>query len=262
MSRQIVTLTTDWNHKAYYAGAVKGGLLKICSDITIVDISHNIVPFNIMQTAFILKSSYKHYPENTIHIIGVNSEETTENKLLLIKHENQYFLGADNGVFSLLFDEKSEIIVRLMPESDKFSIFPELEIFPNIVQSIIEGKPIEEIGIIVEAYKEQSNLMPVYNNDSLTGHVIYIDSYNNAITNIKKDFFEKIRKGRDFDILVQSNQHKVSKINNSYFETSNGDILAIFNTIGHLEIGIKNGSASDLLNLEIKSNIRIKFYDH
>lgn len=258
MGRQIITLTTDWNHKAYYAGAVKGALLKISPDANIVDISHNIIPFNILQTAFILKNSLKNFPDKTIHLIGVNSEINSEQSLLLVEYENQFVIGVDNGVFSLLFENETPTQIIKIKDIG-YSTFAELYIFPQIVEKVSSGVSLEKIGEKMDNFKEQSHLRPVYDNDSITGHVVYIDSYYNAITNISVELFERIRQDREFDIFVQNNMHKVSKINKSYSQTSNGDLLAIFNTAGFLEIAIKNGPAASLLNLDSKSNIRVKF---
>ena len=94
------------------------------------------------------------------------------------------------------------------------------------------------------------------------GSVIYIDSYHNVITNISKELFEKERKESKFTIYVDSNHYTIDKINERYNETQIGELLALFNSSGLLEIAINKGQVSTLLNLKINSHIRIKFHDH
>ncbi|MEZ5072816.1 MAG: SAM hydroxide adenosyltransferase [Bacteroidales bacterium] len=103
------------------------------------------------------------------------------------------------------------------------------------------------------------DIRPQLDPDGITGQVIHVDSYENAITNISRDVFERTVGGRSFDILVQSNHYVIRKLNNRYNETEEGELLALFNSAGLLEIAIRNGNASGLLRLRTGSNIRIKF---
>jgi S-adenosylmethionine hydrolase len=104
-------------------------------------------------------------------------------------------------------------------------------------------------------------MLPTIDESVINGSIVYIDSYRNAITNIPKELFEKIGKNRPFDVFIQSNHYKINKINKTYSETSAGELLALFNSLNLLEIAISSGNAADLLNLNINSIIRIKFYD-
>ena len=110
----LITLTTDFGTKDHFVGAVKGAIYSEFPDMKIVDISHEISPFNITQTAYILKNAYKSFPEGTVHIIGVDSEINKENKHIALKIDNHYFICADNGVISLIAsDIKPEKIVEI-----------------------------------------------------------------------------------------------------------------------------------------------------
>lgn len=262
MSRQIITLTSDWNNKAYYEASVKGAFLSNCGDVNIVNISHEIAPYNISQAVFVLKNSYKFFPAETVHIVAVNSDFSKTQSYILARYDSQFFICTDNGFFSLFFDDEPEFMIEIdaTNESNE-AIFPELSIFPKIVAKIIQKVPIEEIGKPKTETVQMSQLNPVYDNSSITGHVVYIDSYQNAITNISKEMFEKIGKGRAFEILMNNNFYTISKISNQYSEIKNGDLLAIFNSVGMLEVAVKNGPIASLLKLELKSNIRIKFSD-
>jgi S-adenosylmethionine hydrolase len=254
----IITLTTDWNKDDYYAGAVKGTILSNCPDVTVVDITHQIKPFNIYQAAFVLKNSFKYYPSGTVHIIGVKTEAYAENNYLIAEFDNQYFLGTDNGIFSLLFKDTDSVKYFSLKNSEQSS-FPTLNIFANVACSLVQGEKPESIGTEAEAINRRVPLRATIEDNILTGSIVYIDSFQNAITNVSKDLFDRVGSGKPFKIYVQSNHYVISKINKAYQETTVGEILAIFNSLNLLEIAINGGNAAELLNLDTNSSIRIKF---
>ena len=98
----IITLTTDFGTKDHFVAKIKAAIISDSPETNIVDISHKISPFNIMEAAYVIENSYKHFPEKTIHIIGVDSEKNPENKHLVVKLNQQYFICADNGIMSIV----------------------------------------------------------------------------------------------------------------------------------------------------------------
>jgi hypothetical protein len=257
----IITLTTDWKNNDFYVGALKGRLYSLCPKATVVDISHQIQSFNILQASFVLKNAYKQFPEGTIHIVGVNSD-IKNNRLIVVSSNNHYFIGADNGVFSLIFNEKPDEIILI--DNDKVgeeSTFNALTSFSIITSHIVQQKPLERLGSRVESYKEHVPIRPAIDSSIINGSIIYIDSYSNAITNISKDLFARIGKQRPFDIFVQSNHYKINTLSHSYADVPVGELLAVFNSVDLLEVAIHNGNAAELLNLGVNSNVRVKFYD-
>jgi len=256
----IITLTTDWKANDFYVGAVKGKILSLCPDVTIVDISHQVTSFNITQAAFIVRNSYTNFPHGTIHILGVNTEGSKDQPFLVAKYENHYFIGTDNGIFGLLFANDPEQIVAIKTTGDIKS-FSGLTVFAETACRLVTGDKIESLGTKVQTWQKRVPIRAAIEESVINGSVIYIDSFRNAITNISKELFERIGKKRRFEIFVQSNHYKISKLNNYYHETSPGEILALFNSVGLLEIAINKGNAADLLNLTTNSSVRIKFFD-
>lgn len=260
----IISLLTDWQHRDYYLGALKGRLLATCPDTQLVDLSHNVDNFNISQAAFILKNAYQHFPDGSIHIIGINSEETHEHPHVVIQYNNQYFIGADNGIFSLLVKGEPDQIIRIenINKEAKYDTFPELNVFSKVAAHLVAKNDISDLG---SELNELYRLVPIratIQKSTITGQIIYIDSYGNATTNISRDLFTSVRQERTFEIFAQSNHYRISQINDSYNETSDGECLAIFNSSGLLELAINKGNLSELLQLDITSDIRIKFNDH
>lgn len=255
----IITLTTDWRNSDYYIGAVKGKIVSQESSTTIVDISHQIAPFNTMQAAFVLKNCYKEFPEQTIHIVGVNTVLSKEKGVLIVEKDNRFFLCSDSGFPDLIFPNEEKKVYRLKIDEKVANTFASLDVFVGAAFQILSGKPPEEFAQVCTDYIKQMPFIPTIDSNLINGSVVFVDSYSNAITNITKEIFEHVGKNRPFEIFVQSNHYKVSKIVNSYLDVSVGELVALFNSGDLLEIAIVNGPAAELLNLSINSTIRIKF---
>jgi len=264
----IITLTTDLGLKDHYVASVKGAILSQIPDINIVDITHNIDAFNISQTAYVIRNCYKNFPAGSIHILGVDAELSIDNSHLAVFAGGHYFIGTDNGTFPLLFDElKAEKIVQLNISQNTDSLtFPIKDVFVIAACHIARGGTLEIIGKEIAAFKEmKSELKPVTehdintNNDIIKGAVVYIDTYGNATTNISKNLFEQVRKGRDFVILFGREDERISKLREKYKDANKGEKLAIFSVNGMLEIAQNKGRATDLLGLKIHDYVRIEF---
>lgn len=257
----IITLTTDWNKDDYYLAAVKGQIISLSPDTKIVDISHQIPSFNVRQAAFLIKNSYTHFPEGTVHIIGVNSTSSSKSRFLLVSVDKQHFLTYDTGIFGLLFKEEPEEVIEIQLEDIDQVTFPELTVFARTACDIVQGKKLSDLGKTTTQFTKTIPLRAAIDDSTITGSVIYIDSYRNAITNVTRELFSRIGQGRKFEILIQSDHYKVSKINTNYGETTMGELLALFNSIDLLEIAINRGNAADLLGLSTNSTIRINFLE-
>lgn len=256
----IITLTTDWNAKDFYVGAIKGKILSRCPHALIIDISHQVQPFNITQAAFIVRNSYSNFPENSIHIIAVNTEGGKDKPFLVLKYQKHYFIGTDNGIFGLLFENDPDHIISIKSD-DKPSSFAALSVFAETAGKLANEAKIETLGTTIKSFSKRIPIRAAIEESIINGSVIYIDSYKNAITNISRELFDRVGKNRRFEIYVRSNHYKINKINTFYHETSPGEILALFNSVGLLEIAINMGNVADLLDLSVNSSVRIKFLD-
>ncbi len=255
----LITLTTDYGFGNHYAGIVKGVILSNSPDAKIIDITHIIEPFNFTQASFIFKNCYKYYPKKTIHIIDVLSQETAVSPHVVIFHEGQYFIGTDNGIFNLIFEMKPERVYHLdLPNKPTVHSFPGCDVFAQAACMLCNGTPIEQMG----QEKSEINLLfpqqPTFDDRMISGIVIYVDSYENVITNISKQLFEDVRRGRKFSIIFKSYED-LTQISNTYSDETEGEKLAFFGTTGLLEIAINKGKASSLLGLKKNDNIRIDF---
>jgi len=257
--KPIITLTTDWNKNDFYAGAFKGKLLDFHEDARIVDITHKIRPFNIPEAAFILRNTYPHFPTGTVHIIGVKSVPAKQHEHILVVNDGHYFLGADNGIFGLMFPEAPDKVIALR-NNNILPTFPTLGLFTGVTDQLLQGTSPEELGEKQTSYYKRIPLRPTIDESVIIGRVVYIDSYHNAITNISKELFHRVSDQRKYQIFVQSNSNKISKISKSYHDTPEGELLALFNSLDLLEIAMNGGNAAQILSLDTDSTVRIRFY--
>lgn len=273
----IITLTTDFGIKDHFVGALKGSIYKELADVKIVDISHEIGPFNIQECAYVLSNAYKSFPEGTIHIVGVDSEPTRENQHLAVYLDGHYFITANNGVIGLLTSEiNPEKVVEINIPNPVHGSFPVMDVFVQVACHISRGGTLEVVGKPFTALKELKDFFPSVtdNGKKLIGSVIYIDNYGNVITNIKKKFFEAHRKGREFELNARTTQ--IRRIHNKYSDIVNfdleknkrkgpGDVLALFNSSDYIELAIYKsnlntvGGASTLLGLDYRDTVSIDF---
>ena len=273
----IITLTTDFGIKDHFIANIKGAILTELPQVNIIDISHQISPFNILEAAYIIQNSYKSFPVGTIHIIGVDSELNPENKHLVVKFEGQYFICADNGIMSMAcLNIEPEKIVEINIHDKLISNFSVLDVFVKVACHISRGGKLEVIGKSIDKIKSVKNLTPFINEskNQIIGNVIYIDNYGNVITNITRSFFREISKSREFEISVRS--YKFKKIHSKYSDIVNfsideskrnndGQALAIFNSSLNLEIAIYKsnpvnfGTAASLMGLNILDTVTVNF---
>ena len=273
----IITLTTDFGEKDHFAAAVKGAIYSELEDVKIVDISHWVSPFHIMEAAYIIQNAYSSFPAGTIHIIGIDSELNPENKHIAVLLDGHYFICANNGIISMLANEiKPEKIVEINIHDKVITNFPVLDVFVKVACHIARGGTLEIIGKQIDTIKELRGIRPTINQEAtqIMGSVIYIDNYGNVITNITKSKFEEIAKGRSFKITART--ANFSTIHSHYSDAINFDIpaqkrdedgkkIALWNSSNYLELSIYKsnpatvGSAKSLFGLQYRDTVTINF---
>ncbi len=256
----LITLLSDWGTKDHYAGMVKGRILSKIPGATVVDISHSISPFNLNSAAFVLRNSFPFFPKGTIHIVDISSEATIEMPHVVAEFNGMFFIGADNGVFSLAFDHEPDTLIEIdiHQESDTFT-FAALDVFAKVAQHIVEGIDLKELGPARAGLTKKIPLRPVTSENLIKGHVVYVDSYENVFTNIDRDLFMKVGQKRPFRILFGASRYSVKKISNSYKDAHEGNIVTLFSSSGHLQIAVCMGNASGLLGLKVDDTVRVEF---
>jgi len=255
----IITLTTDLGLKDHYVSAVKGAILTQLPGVSIVDISHDVVPFDMFQAAYIVRNAYTNFPPGSIHIIGVNAQADPQSPFAAVHANGHYFIGSDNGTFSLLFDILPEMIVDLNIKADvNLLSFPLKDIFVTAACHIARGGTLEIIGTRKESFRERTLLRPVIELSAMRASIIYNDSYGNAICNITQAQFREASRGRGCSINF-AKKYTIDSISTTYNDVMPSEVLAFFNTAGYLELAINQGSIEGLLGLKHGSQVTVSF---
>ncbi|MFP4468505.1 MAG: S-adenosyl-l-methionine hydroxide adenosyltransferase family protein [Bacteroidales bacterium] len=256
----VITLTSDWGSGNHYSGTVKGALLKQLPQATIVDISHEIASYDLMQASFVLKNAYPSFPKGTIHLIGVNTEAGIESPHVAVQSDGQFFIGADNGIFPLLLGKEPEAMVELnvMQDSDYFT-FSTRDVFVKAAAMLASGHSLEEIGHPHPGLNEKIPFKPVVYDERITGKVIFVDTYENVFVNIDAQLFREVGQGRSFLINFRSPDDGISQLHQSYSDVVPGEKLALFGSTGFLEIAINQGKAASLLGLQMNDTVTVEF---
>lgn len=246
----LLTLTSDIGQQDYLVAAVKAQLLQANAEFNIIDVSHSISPFNYPQAAYICRNAFKNFPDYTYHIILINLFEKKPEQLLLAFHNNHYFLCADNGLLTMILEEKPEMVIGIPLEKnkEKNTIYC-TEVMGKIVNQLAHGESIKDIGIADVSYIEKNHLRPLLDNNWIEGQIIFIDNFENVVVNVTRDQFEQQRKGRSFRIVFKRDE-VIERISETYADVAQGEKLAIFNSAGYLEIAINKGNAAGLFGLK------------
>ncbi len=246
----LITLTSDIGRQDFLTGAVKGQLLFVNPDFKIIDISHELSPFNYPQAAYVCRNAIKSFPPKTFHIVLVNLFDQRPEHLLFIQHKNQFIGCADNGLITMILEETPEKIVALpLESSEQKNTLYCATIFARAYQKILDGIPIEEIGDSSVSIEVKNPLRPLLGPKYIEGQIIFIDNFENVIINITKEEFEEQRRGRSFKIVFKRDE-VIDKISETYADVHESEKLALFNSANYLEIAINKGNAAGLFGLE------------
>lgn len=255
----IITLTTDWHNDDFYVGAIKGRIFTRCPNAHIVDITHKIEGYKSAHAAFILRGTYPYFPEGTIHLLCTNGEVTPARLPVCICHKGHMFVGSDSSAFRVLFDEKPDKVIILDPNQFHISTFSELSIFTEAACMLANGTEPDDLGTDITDDYSVLKLSPSCTTDSISGSVIYIDSYKNIITDISRKQFDSICNNRRFEIVVKNETYKITHISKTYSEVRTGELLALFNSLGLLEIAMRDAYLASLANIECNNPVLVRF---
>jgi len=256
----IITLTSDWGDTDYYPAAVKGRILQDLPDAVVVDITHKIPRFNTREAAYVLRNAFKNFPVGTIHIIGVNTEESLEEPHLVVCYDGHYFIGADNGVFSLIFDKGKEPesihTLDIIQDSEKYT-FSGLYRFAKAAVMLAQGKTPEMLGAPYPDINRKLDYEPSFNASGIRGMVIHIDPYSNAVTNIPRDLFQRIVGNKPFTIYFKG--YSCEEVGDCYADAGgDGSHVCLFGSNDLLEIAMKYSTASSLMGLRVNDPVIIE----
>lgn len=246
----LLTLTSDIGQQDFLVGAVKGQLLQSGTNLSIVDITHHLSPFNYPQAAYVCRNAIKNFPPGSFHLVLVNLFDEKPEHMLLAEHNGQFIGCADNGLLTMILEEVPQKVVALVLDKtqQKNTIYC-TTVFAKAFKQLTEGKTIEEVGDPSVSIQVKNPLKPMLGNNWIEGQIIFIDNFENVIVNITKEDFEEQRKGRSFKIVFKRDE-MIDRISETYADVTEGEKLALFNSAGYLEIAINKGNAAGLFGLQ------------
>lgn len=253
----IVTLLTDSGPSDHYVASIKARILTVNPGIKIVDISHRVEACDIAHGAFLLRAVFRDFPKGTVHLVGVDAIGNPDSAFLALQLEDHFFVGVDNGLFGLISDKPSQTLVELNSITTVSTTFPEKDILAPAAAKLASGVAITTLGKPMKDFKKMTDRFVKATRKQIAGHVIRVDHFGNLITNIPKDAFDTLSKGKNY--TIQFGGEKFKRIHTNYNQTEQGDCFLLFNSLGLLEIGIYKGNASELLGLNYDSPINITF---
>lgn len=246
----LLTLTSDFGIRDYLVAAVKAQVFRYNPEISIIDISHNVSPFNLPQAAYLYRSALKNFPDLTYHIILVSLFETKPKQLLLAFHKNQFLLCADNGLLTMILEEEPEAVTGIsLNENETKDTIQIVVAMAKVIHRLASGEPLQHIGTPDVSFIQKNHLRPLLGPDWIEGQILFIDNFENIIVNITREQFEEQRAGRNFRIIFKRDE-VIERISDSYADVPQGEKLALFNSAGYLEIAINKGNAAGLLGLK------------
>jgi hypothetical protein len=252
--RPVIALLTDFGLADNFVGVMKGVIACHCPEANVIDLAHGVPPQSVMHAALVLLASYRYFPDGTIFAVVVDPGVGSERKILAVRADAYTFLGPDNGVLSPVVRENKgakfyEITYRLKELSDTFH---GRDIFAPVAGMLAAGKALKDLARKIPAIAEYE--IPVsraVGPNKIAGEVVYIDTFGNAMTNIRRSAVRGNAKIR----VVKTVINGVSK---SYAEKEAGQPLAIFNSFDMLEIAVNRGSAARELGLKVGDEVSVE----
>jgi len=255
---QLVTLITDFGTSDYYVALLKAHILQLKSNLNIIDVTHQIDTHDIRQAAYVLGATARHFPEGTIHVVAVNNYYDSNYEFIAFEYKGHYFVGPNNGVFSLAFDSIDEDdIYKVVLDEDHYDLF---DLIGHTVSLIAGDMAITEIGVPLNRFEKKLDIQPVITNNEIRATIVHIDKYENVILNVHREFFEHARKGREFELFFKY-YNPITEICDNYSDVPVGEAVCLFNSANYLEISINMGHAASQLDLAKDETIQIKFLD-
>jgi S-adenosyl-L-methionine hydrolase (adenosine-forming) len=253
LTNPIITLTTDYGTNDHLVGVMKGAILKINPDAQIIDITHHVAPFDLLEGALAISSAYPYFPPRTIHVVVVDPGVGTERRPLLVSGQNQYFLAPDNGVLSGVYEKEHPVIVRNITSEHYFAqpvskTFHGRDVFAPVAAWLSKSWQPGSMGEEITDFKRFAMPKPKEADGSLKGVVLKVDAFGNLITNFRAEDLapESLESGA---VKLQVGTHAVTRLVPTFAHGNAGEAIAYVGSSGYLEVGVNKGSASKALGI-------------
>jgi S-adenosylmethionine hydrolase len=268
----MITLTTDFGTRDAYVAAMKGVMLDLHPSATFVDITHEIHPQDVMEAAFVLRTAVPYMPAGTVHLVVVDPGVGTDRRAVAVQHDDQWFVGPDNGVFPLVLDDDApDAMVELdVPDAwrapDPSTTFHGRDIFAPVAAHLAAGRALDEVGSPIDALDPLRWALPIADEHAVEGQVIHVDRFGNCITNVRRDTLIDTPAARALNgapdaptVKCYAGSTILKGLHDTYGEVAEEEPLLLFGSTGFLEVAVNAGNAAERLNIRKGDSVKLTF---
>jgi S-adenosyl-L-methionine hydrolase (adenosine-forming) len=253
LTNPIITLTTDYGTNDHLVGVMKGVILGINPEAHIVDITHQVAAFDLLEGALVIANAYAYFPARSIHVVVVDPGVGTERRPLLVSGQNQYFLAPDNGVLSGVYEKEQNVVVRHLTSEHYFAqpvskTFHGRDVFAPVAAWLSKSWQPASMGEEISDYKKFALPKPKETEGLIKGVVLKVDNFGNLMTNFRAEDLsqETLVKG---EVNLQVGSHPITRLLATFALGNAGEAIAYIGSSGYLEIGVNRGNASRTLGI-------------
>lgn len=263
MARPIITLTTDYGTSDHLVGAMKGVILGINPEAEIVDITHSVAPFDVLDAALTVNQASRYFPNRTIHIVVVDPGVGTTRRPLLVSAGPQFYIAPDNGVLSLVYEREREALTVRHITADHYFLRPlsntfhGRDIFAPVGAALSKTLQTASFGDPIEDFMRLTLPKPKVNGNTVKGVVLRVDSFGNLVTNLTPDDVPSLN-SENGKVRVLVGNKEVGKVVRTFAEGPHGEPVALIGSSGFVEFAVNKGDAAKALNANRGAEVTVE----
>jgi S-adenosylmethionine hydrolase len=251
----LITLLTDFGDRDYFVASMKGVILNINPQARIVDLSHQVAPYQVKDAAYLLKSSYRYFPDGTVHVAVVDPGVGSARRPLLVSTSRYFFLAPDNGLLTDIVQEELSVEVRQIQNKQyrldtEGATFDGRDLFAPAAAWLTRGQAPGTFGRLIRDVTTLPAHEPAWEGPTFVGRIVYVDHFGNLISNITSSHLAEIRRyTKRTLVLIRIAGKTIDDLTTCYADGSSDAPRALINSNGHVEVFVKEGSAAHMLNV-------------
>lgn len=268
----IVTITTDFGTRDAYVPAMKGTMLSIVPDARLVDVTHEISPQDVMESAFVLKSAYPFFPDGSVHLVVVDPGVGTDRRAVALRHDGHWFVGPDNGVFPLVLDGQPPEEVVELDDPDAWrtdspsTTFHGRDIFSPAAAHLAAGRSLADVGSFIDTLEPLQWARPITDDDTVQGWIVHVDHFGNCVTNVRRSTVAEalgLNGAPSAEQLPPVDAYVgntiLESVRSTYGEVAEEEPLLLFGSTDFLEVAVNGGNAAERLDIRKGDSIKLAF---
>jgi len=262
LARPIITLTTDYGTNDHLVGVMKGVILSINPEVNVIDITHGVLPHDILDGAFTIGQAYRYFPPKTIHVVVVDPSVGTQRRPILVASDQHYFVAPDNGVLSSVYDQTDALYAWHIISEHYFrqpvsKTFHGRDIFAPVAAWLSKSWQTSAFGEQVTDFVRFAIPKPKSAGNTMKGIVLRIDQFGNLITNFRLEDVPALASGNG-KCTIKAGNAAITKVVQTFAEGANGEAVGVIGSSGYLEICVNKSSAARALGIGRGAEVTIE----